>query len=921
MELNGFRIVKRQTKLKKNSIYDFFKFGRGGFEDKVLINLIYSLGLIVFVYSNWSFIFGGKILYGSSFSWQSYPLTVEYFKAVSEGVYPFFSWNYGVGFNSLADSQQSLLHPLKILLSIILQSPYRIDTIFLLFHVALIFITSIKLSNYFLLNTKYSYEKAIIATYLAIVIILNISIFSNYVHVFFVAVFAYFLVLIFLIDKFLSNPSRWCFFQIVVATWLMLLCGNFALQWVVFLALVVFMGCRVFQEKLSFSPAILVIVAFGLAFVIAAPQILATYESMRLSARSTPGGYDKFFMSAGPVQWLSYVAPGSAYLLFKYSHEVFARWGDNSLTDGLHYIGVIPVALFFYSLAKLKDMPGQVKIFSSAALLMAILAAGLFAFVNLLLNQLPIFGQFRAPIRSFWALDVLVLLPTIFVLANVRTIDMYRLRQILNAIIWVIICVTVCAFIVSLGWERSLQENWNLLAVKEIAYCFVSLTIALLARAFVSKKRRAKGGSLLIILVGLSTLDLGLHHLGVAKEWTDPTVTMIDERSSVVDRRCDEMETQRVWMDFTWPQFSTTIFPLTSSQSKFHSNVESLPTPELNGITCTLSYSLVSSRLTSRAMDVFYDRWIQEFDDEERYSLLKYMGFDSYSLINSNVGNSSASEEFVAIPSPSVPIPTAVEKLETVIESLERTAEPTFIGQLDNVYMFLNRLELIQYLPSTERETVRLSNDNVALLLPPPFYYFIEYEGSSVVPIQSHGPWYILPDEVSGSVKVTYVPVPELIGIFLSMVGILMTCLIIFLFRSDWNVRLDVLHRLTSTIVGAIQKGFVKLVRTPNYRNLLFGVSTLITCAIAIAGFTVLDTMAVAVSFSFLLILLYAVYRIVIAVGNDHLYGFGAAALVAFSFSVGMLYAALNAVINKPGIGSSIVEILDIALKSFGFGN
>ena len=48
MELNVFRTVKGQTKLKKNSIYDFFKFRRGGFEDKVLINLIYSLGLIVF---------------------------------------------------------------------------------------------------------------------------------------------------------------------------------------------------------------------------------------------------------------------------------------------------------------------------------------------------------------------------------------------------------------------------------------------------------------------------------------------------------------------------------------------------------------------------------------------------------------------------------------------------------------------------------------------------------------------------------------------------------------------------------------------------------------------------------------------------------------------------------------------------------
>ena len=110
MELNVFRIVKGQTKLKKNSIYNFFKFRRGGFEDKALINLIYSIGLIVFVYANWSFIFGGKILYGGSFSFQSYPLTVEYFKAISEGLYPFFSWNFGVGLNSLAESQQSLLH-------------------------------------------------------------------------------------------------------------------------------------------------------------------------------------------------------------------------------------------------------------------------------------------------------------------------------------------------------------------------------------------------------------------------------------------------------------------------------------------------------------------------------------------------------------------------------------------------------------------------------------------------------------------------------------------------------------------------------------------------------------------------------------------------------------------------------------------
>ena len=150
--------------------------------------------------------------------------------------------------------------------------------------------------------------------------------------------------------------------------------------------------------------------------------------------------------------------------------------------------------------------------------------------------------------------------------------------------------------------------------------------------------------------------------------------------------------------------------------------------------------------------------------------------------------------------------------LETVIESLERTDEPTFIGQLDNVYMFLNRLELMQYLPSTERETVRLSNDNVALLLPPPFYYFIEYEGSSLVPIQSHGPWYILPDEVSGSVKVTYVPVPELIGVFVSMVGILMTACYLFICRARLALRLRLAGMAPSLTTIGLHDNFVKVI-------------------------------------------------------------------------------------------------------------
>ena len=144
---------------------------------KSLINLIYSLGLIVFVYVNWSFIFGGKILYGTSFSFQSYPLTVEYFRPFLKAYTHFL-----VG---IMEWDSTIWRTLSSRFFIRLRCFFRLYCNHLiastrysfLFHVALIFITSIKLSNYFLLNTKYSCEKAIIGTYLAVVIILNISIF------------------------------------------------------------------------------------------------------------------------------------------------------------------------------------------------------------------------------------------------------------------------------------------------------------------------------------------------------------------------------------------------------------------------------------------------------------------------------------------------------------------------------------------------------------------------------------------------------------------------------------------------------------------------------------------------------------------------------------------------------------------------
>ena len=87
---------------KKILFESFLKYGL------FIFGFLLSLTLIV------QFLFGENIIYGSMISQQFFENTNSAFSQFKAGVLGIFNWNFSLGFNILGDSQQAILHPIKL---------------------------------------------------------------------------------------------------------------------------------------------------------------------------------------------------------------------------------------------------------------------------------------------------------------------------------------------------------------------------------------------------------------------------------------------------------------------------------------------------------------------------------------------------------------------------------------------------------------------------------------------------------------------------------------------------------------------------------------------------------------------------------------------------------------------------------------
>jgi hypothetical protein len=290
-----------------------------------------------------------------------------------------------------------------------LHDSYSIDTYYVVIHLVIL-LTVFWLYLIGILRKEKKNDPALLiscATLGAAGIVLGIAIYTNLIHMYYIAVLAYGVLLLVFIDKTLDKQSKGNLTGVAIVTGLMLLCGNFTLQWIILGWLLTYAMISLYMRKQSLQAILPILIAIACGFVLGAVQLIPTLDLMLSTERASVGGGERFAMSPGPFQWFSYIAPGAVYFAYEHADMIYGFMTGNNVVDGTHYVGIIPFAAF---LCIFKEGRSNTRI---AILLIAILfvaqrSLGVYSPINIILNQLPIFGQFRASVRYLFVIDIII---------------------------------------------------------------------------------------------------------------------------------------------------------------------------------------------------------------------------------------------------------------------------------------------------------------------------------------------------------------------------------------------------------------------------------------------------------------------------------------------------------------------------------
>jgi hypothetical protein len=722
------------------------------------------------------FFFGKNIVYGSMSSWQFFPLTLDAHEKLTAGSYGLFSFDFGFGFDSLADSQQSLLHPVKLVLMALLQNAALIDTYFLVFHYCLMCLAL------WVLSASYSESRGdasvdLVGRFLCVVsFCFGIAVYANFVHPFFIAALAYGFLLVAWFIRFIEKPTAMLATGVVVSCWLMLLCGNFAMQWLLVLFLV---ALSVFTWIVARTPITTLVFAWillGLGFILAAPQLLPTLDLMGLSDRAVAGGADKFVQSPGPIQWFGYFSPGVSYLLWKFTPEVYRGLGENNIVEGIHYVGLLPLAAVLSMFRSDRRLSSTQVVLSACLVFFVLRSLGVFSPINILLNHLPFFGQFRIPVRSLFLVDVIVCL-----LAATSLRKSVEDQSLLLSIKFISLVVAGWfLFGVSILFARTLVLEVDLPDVSktEWAYALFSLMIALTAIFILQRERFSI--KIKLLLVGLlAVADMAGHLQGVPIHWRIESTELISKRGSSIDRICSELGTASFFtLNRTWPEFDMPLFPV-GNGSGAHYATRDGTTPEANGLRCTVTYSVFTSTLTPSAIRGAIGWVAEQGVFEKQLEALSLLGVSHVAGFTGLTGRGEVPQELVFRPTPP-PATDIRASFARFSEDQLSNAAATRLQVLRFWYAQLDRFNLVGKLPTTTRPVVKRMDGTGVIFLPPPFSYVITIDGAPAEVLAVGGGVVRFDASNAGDlVSVVFVPAAFLTGVVLAFLGVIAVVLLL----------------------------------------------------------------------------------------------------------------------------------------------
>ena len=741
--------------------------------------ILLALIVILAVAIVWPFTFGNQIIYGSMISWQFFPNTAAFFLDLKDSSFPFFNWDFALGFNILSESQISILHPIKIIIASLSTSSFAIDTNFLIFHYLMLFLSMFLLTKQ-LIKKNICDAQLYHAVFLGVAsFCFSIALYANFLHGMFIVSLTYGIFLLYLTDKFMEGPRSILLFLIAITTTLMLLAGHFGMQWLLLLFIVAYalLKCVLFGRSLKHAIPIFTSIALG--FCIALPQLIPTFESMQFSGRSDIGGIEMLGQSPGPFQWLGYLAPGASYFLFKHAPEVYSIVGRNNVVEGIHYVGIVPVVLTIMILTSKELMRRNIRVLAVCFLFFYLKSLGAFSPVNLLLNYVPIFGQFRVPVRSFFMIDIIICILAAGCL--LRPLDRASIARCAKTLM-VIVVVTI-SFSVIITFARSLFAGQNMppLTLSEILYLVFSL-ITLAAIIAVVKQKILSDNWLRTLLVLIAIFDTSIHLIGVPTHWRSVSQSIVAERANEVDALCDSQKISTVYYDDNWPNFDLPLFRLGKGNQSHYLTEDDAP-PQLNGTTCSINYSMSTSTLTPKSVRKL-ESWVNSTDNIDfREEALNLIGYKHKANLKSDLSDGEIIN-VVSINDTQSYGATTLAKFAKFISSFEPelpTARFDILSKLSENFIFH---KLKHKLNSKVLSPIHIDGLGNLVMLPPPFSYILTLDNVAIFPKEIRGSFAVFDEKLPEEIVVTYVPLSFLAGVLGSLLGLVLLIIVLKLYTS-----------------------------------------------------------------------------------------------------------------------------------------
>ena len=868
----------------------------------------------VFALSFREFIFEGRIVFEGMEAWQYFPVSMHYFQSLIHDRYPFYDFLFSVGFDSLGDSQQQLMHPLKILMVLSGLEPVKINTYFLIAHF-FVGMMGIYLYAQFMLRKSYgdSSTNAYGMFFAPTLIFLSLAVYTNIPHMVFGCTLAYFPFMLLLVEKIISEPKRRYFFFLALVVTLILFIGNYGMQWITLLFTVMYLVGRVLMERRSVYRTFIVLLAIAFGFFVALVQLVPTFDLMQTSSRSLLGRLDMFHQSANPLAWLGYLSPGALYLQFKYAHEAFWSYTGNNVIEGVHYMGLVPLALVFYSIWKRKILPREINLLHGMGLVTALRALGVFSIINIFLNALPIFGQFRIPVRTFFVVDFVLAMISAYVL--VSNIDRNVLRKVISTLLAVTFIFNIFN-IISLGlWEAVVSRDLPAISFLEYGYPFGGCLILLLALILVSERFSAviDKKQLVFGLIILSMLDLGFHRLGVPLHWGNPVAQEIKTQNAKVDEYCRGIGVSRIWMDFEWPDHDAPRFPFTSSKGPRYEdkmgNYEGegeRGNIELHGTSCYFGDSVITSTLTPISVKKAMIWAKEELTHDEFLSFMGILGYSHYAKLKSETTRIIRIEDINVQEAPS-PTRNMLEKFEEFLTKQPAARKGLFKNIYEPAYEMFVRFGLSGWLPRHHFEPLPVPGVGSVFALTQPMYYMLLDDRGEILPYETKGTFLILPEGVEGPVEVVYVPIGFVVGLLGSIVGfalllfVSLTRILNPIFRiyneeledkslgaKCWTLLCSKLARIWSLFLEFLVGSWLK-----TYGG-VFLIGSLLAMPLAAYFMTRKDF---AFPFVFLVFLLMTIYLFTRLLSDDKKIALGLTIFIGSNFIIGKVYYILTAIL------------------------